>query len=63
MQQQDKNENTPQHDVDEHNRKDLEKTPPGSFTGTNIDRYVTGEIPEPPEEPKQEKDAKLSSNK
>ena len=36
------------HDVDEHNRDENEKTPPGSFTGTNIDRYVTGEISQNP---------------
>ena len=43
---------TQDHDVDEHNRDENEKTPPGSFTGTNIDRYVTGEISKNPEEQK-----------
>jgi hypothetical protein len=49
--QQDKNEQkTQHHDVDELNRDEKEKSPPGSFTGTNIDRYVAGETSQLSEE-------------
>ena len=50
MQEKQNKGKTQDHDVDEHNRDENEKTPPGSFTGTNIDRYVTGEISKNPAE-------------
>jgi hypothetical protein len=43
-------ERTQSHDVDEMNREENEKTPPSSFTGTNTDRYVTGETIGNPEQ-------------
>ncbi len=54
-------ERTRSHDVDEMNREETEKTPPSSFTGTNTDRYVTGETVGNPEEQKETREEQKGS--